>query len=391
MKQPFDELEQLRFSPTQKETLIRRLTAQKTGERLRLPYRGLVALVAAASLLIGAAGAVSLAGVSPEFREMFGITTQAEEDALGAVSIQRTFPDQNGTGAAITVREVVRDQERLFVLADFTAPEGTVLPEPEHPYSFADQGYWLDGSDKIGEKALSWNLFQNEACTQQVKWKGLGFHCEALKDEDPTDNVIPLLLYLDVEQGFPAESNYFRLQNIFYLYTYRNGEAVPVVENMDIEMVIPISTPSPTYRFSGRCGVKLNSSTMAVVENLALSPLSISMDLILADGETYDKLLKEQGGINAYLLLKDGTRTPLQFHETYGILDRFYTETGDQFFRSDHVYFTPESPIDLSQIKDIIFVGDNDPEKMGQNVTFHFQFSRTRFFNEAYWSEVNTH
>ena len=70
-----DELERLGFSGEEKAELARRLAAGRpTAERrrMRLPYRGLVAVVAAVSLLVGAAGAASLAGVSPAFRELFG-------------------------------------------------------------------------------------------------------------------------------------------------------------------------------------------------------------------------------------------------------------------------------------------------------------------------------
>lgn len=391
MKQPFEELEQLHFSREQKETLIRRLTeeGQKTSRTRRFPYRAVVALVAAVSMLIGAAGAASLAGVSPVFREMFGITTPEEEVRLGAVEIEQTFPDKNGTGVSITVRQVVRDQEQLFILADFTAPAGTILPEPEQPYPLMNFGYWLDGDDEVGKKGLSWGLFEDEACTQRVTVQGLGFSSQVLEDADPTDNVIPMLIHVDTDRGFPEGSNYFQLRNIFYLDTYQGEETVHTVEGMDMELVVPISTSTPAYRFTGRNGVKLNNTTMAVVENLALSPISISMDLILEDGDAFDATLEEHGGIDAYVLLKDGGRVSLQFHKSYGILDWFYTEENRRFFRADHVYFTPDSPLELSQIKDIVFVGDNDPEKMTQNVHYNFRFYPTRFVNETYWSQVN--
>ena len=82
-----DELDRLKFSPEEKNELTRSLTAERattTARRMRLPYRVLVAAVAAISLLVGAVGAVSLAGVSPAFRELFGITDDAQAQQLGA-------------------------------------------------------------------------------------------------------------------------------------------------------------------------------------------------------------------------------------------------------------------------------------------------------------------
>ena len=129
-----DELEKLGFSREEKAELARRLAAGRPAaekRRMRLPYRGLVAVVAAASLLIGAAGAASLAGVSPAFRELFGITSEEQVQNLGAEQMDLVFEDKNGSGATITVKETVADSELFYALVEFAAPEGTVLPEPD--------------------------------------------------------------------------------------------------------------------------------------------------------------------------------------------------------------------------------------------------------------------
>ena len=129
-----DELEKLGFSREEKAELVRRLTAGRPAaekRRMRLPYRGLVAVVAAVSLLVGAAGAVSLAGVSPAFRELFGITSGEQVQNLGVVQLNQVFEDKNGSGASVTVKEVAADQEQIYILVEFAAPEGTMLPEPD--------------------------------------------------------------------------------------------------------------------------------------------------------------------------------------------------------------------------------------------------------------------
>ena len=103
-----DELERLNFSAEEKEALTCRLLERRSGQeekRPRFPYRGLVAIVAAASLLTGAVGAVSLAGVSPAFRELFGITSEEQAKNLGIVQMNQVFEDKNGSGATVTVKE----------------------------------------------------------------------------------------------------------------------------------------------------------------------------------------------------------------------------------------------------------------------------------------------
>ena len=101
-----DELERLNFSAEEKEALTCRLLERRSGQeekRPRFPYRGLVAIVAAASLLTGAVGAVSLAGVSPAFRELFGITSEEQAKNLGVIQMNQVFEDKNGSGATVDV------------------------------------------------------------------------------------------------------------------------------------------------------------------------------------------------------------------------------------------------------------------------------------------------
>lgn len=177
-----DELNRLKFSPEEKNELTRRLTAERattTAQRMRLPYRGLVAAVAAISLLVGAVGAVSLAGVSPAFRELFGITDDAQAQQLGAEQLNLVFEDQNGSGASITVKEVVKDQERVYVLLDFTAPAGVALPIPEET---ADgRNFWL--GEEEGDCSAA--FYGDEACTQRVDPRSWGWGFRAVDETYP--------------------------------------------------------------------------------------------------------------------------------------------------------------------------------------------------------------
>lgn len=158
-----DELERLNFSAEEKEALTCRLLERRSGQeekRPRFPYRGLVAFVAAASLLTGAVGAVSLAGVSPAFRELFGITSEEQAKNLGIVQMNQVFEDKNGSGATVTVKEAAADQEQFYILVEFAAPEGTVLPEPDQveeastaPSSGAGRTAGESASEPIGTRA----------------------------------------------------------------------------------------------------------------------------------------------------------------------------------------------------------------------------------------------
>ena len=62
------------------------------------------------------------------------------------------------------------------------------------------------------------------------------------------------------------------------------------------------------------------------------------------------------------------------------------------YFRADHVRLLTEYPMDVSQIADIVFEGDNSMvydglEHVGDTVYFTFQSASFR--NSTYWNEVH--
>ena len=142
-----DELERLNFSAEEKEALTCRLLERRSGQeekRPRFPYRGLVAIVAAASLLTGAVGAVSLAGVSPAFRELFGITSEEQAKNLGIVQMNQVFEDKNGSGATVTVKEAPKKD---LVLRSIYQSEGTALEQFSMSVGAPAVPMTVDGTD----------------------------------------------------------------------------------------------------------------------------------------------------------------------------------------------------------------------------------------------------
>ena len=382
-----DELNRLKFSPEEKAELTRRLTAERTtatARRRGLPYRGLVAAVAAISLLVGAVGAVSLAGVSPAFRELFGITDDAQAQQLGAERLNLVFEDQNGSGASIAVKEVVKDRERVYVLLDFTAPAGVTLPTPEET---ADgRNFWL--GEEEGDCSAA--FYGDEACTMRVDPRSWGWGFRAVDDPDTADQVIPLMLQITCDETLPEEATWLRVTHLSNLWVLENGKETRVLSGMDFTLAIPIETTAEIYSFEGRCGVNLNGVTLATAENLTISPVSVAMDLVIPDGTAYDAAFEAQGPWQMYVLLEDGTQVWTKFEKGGGVQDVFHDDAGQTFFRADHVRFELESPIDVAQIKDIVFVGDNSLAYGEENDgVIHFSFTPRYFRNETYWNQVN--
>lgn len=276
-----DELDELRFSQADKQALTRRLLAQRSEskKRHRLPYRGLVAVVAAVSLLIGAAGAVSLAGVSPAFRSLFGITDDGQAQQLGATPVDLVFSDRNGSGTSITVKEVVADQEQLYLRMIFTAPEGTVLPVPDEN----GQGprYWLEDG---GNGVVYCDFLTDEPDALNLFTGSYTLGVDYVSDADPTDNVVELIFHMSVNTGLPAQATSMVIRNIGGLTAVIDGQPVTLVDGLDLELTVPLRSDTPVYKFGGRCPVNLGGTTLAVVEDLTLSSISLSFDLILPAG-----------------------------------------------------------------------------------------------------------
>lgn len=388
-----DELEKLGFSREEKAELARRLAAGRPGtekRRMRLPYRGLVAVVAAASLLIGAAGAASLAGVSPAFRELFGITSEEQVQNLGAEQMNLVFEDQNGSGATITVKETVADSELFYALVEFAAPEGTVLPEPDQvEEGLSPARLW---GDPDGEGLECW-FYSDKACTKMVSVGAKGYGFDYVEDSNPADNKMNFLLRVECGESLPEERGYCRVTEIQSLFMWLQGVWTPTVEDMGFELVIPLPECSG-YSFEGRYGVNLGGEALAMLENLSVSPISVTFDLIIHDGDAYDAAWEEHGPWPAYVLLLDGTRVETDF--TVCSSRKWYSnEPGKEdevYFRADHVRLLTEYPMDVSQIADIVFEGDNSMvydglEHVGETVYFTFQSASFR--NSTYWNEVH--
>ena len=173
-----------RPSPEQKEAMLSRLLEP---ERKVVPMKKLKKLtvigIAAALMVISCAAAV-VTGIDKRLLDYFGVgPEQAELLAPGAVPVDVAVEDN---GATLHISQVLMDRYYIMFLADFTAPEGTVLDRDDYffdtPVGFKD--VLLDQSgEPIGIEG--------------------GWSCglEVLDDGDPLDNHLTLLFRLTLDEG----------------------------------------------------------------------------------------------------------------------------------------------------------------------------------------------
>ena len=156
-----------------------------------------VALVAAAAtLLVTIAAAAGVPGLSQKLLKYLGVapedTQTVELLASGATVVDITKEDN---GAVLHVTQVLRDRNSVMVLADFIAPEGTVLNmgDLDAPGSWMRKGFSLTHETDA--------CFLDEAGAQIGDGLVSYYNWEVLEDDDPLDNHITALFVLFPQAG----------------------------------------------------------------------------------------------------------------------------------------------------------------------------------------------
>ena len=177
-------------TPEQKQReLGRLLESERKGNPMRKLKKLTVVAVAAALMVISCAAAV-VTGIDQRLLDYFGASSeQAELLAPGAVPVDVTVEDN---GATLHVTQVLMDRYYIMLLANFTAPEGTVLDRDDYTLiPPLELGLWPELLDQAGEPI-------------EIEG-GCAWGNEVLDDGDPLDNHLTLLFRLELDDGFLPE------------------------------------------------------------------------------------------------------------------------------------------------------------------------------------------
>lgn len=188
--------DQVRPSPEQKETILRRLLEPEKEVFPVKKLKKLTVVGIAAALMVVTCAAAVVTGLDQRLMDYFGADPeQAQLLISGAVPVDVTVEDN---GAALHVTQVLMDRYSLLILADFTAPEGTVLDMDEDQEGI-DRGF---GGMEASMPQLLDQSGNEIDLNQSWAWK-----TEVLDDGDPLDNHLTLLMRVDLSEGIQPDWN----------------------------------------------------------------------------------------------------------------------------------------------------------------------------------------
>lgn len=188
MNQDFNRVfDRVRPSSGQKEAILARLLEPERKGSPMKHMKKLAALGAAAALTITACAAAVATGLDQRLADYFGVSPRQAELLLpGAAAVDVTAEDN---GAAFHITQVLRDRYSIAAVADFTAPEGTVLDVNGPIYSFGGIGhiqFLTETGTPVEAPAYRWEWY-------------------SLDDGNPEDNHLSILFYLNIPEGLDPE------------------------------------------------------------------------------------------------------------------------------------------------------------------------------------------
>lgn len=239
-----------RLNPTaeQKAQMLRRIREKYGTTPAARPrskhWRTALACAAVCALIGTSAFAAISMGLADGLRDFLHPATPEQEELLaqGAYVVNRKDSNKNGT---LAVKQVVGDSNLVYLLLEFTAPEGTVLDQ---------DGYRFSGELKAGQQTT-----------------GSGF--VKMEDDDASDNQITLVMSEPTRQPVAGKRAVLELYD---LEGADMGEAYETVVpgSWSVSFPLDFADCSVTYTIDQTVPVQGYDVTL---QSISVSPLSIAI------------------------------------------------------------------------------------------------------------------
>ena len=324
--------------PRREQELLKELL--QDGARRKSPMKRWKQIVVgglAAALLVTAATA-AVPGLD---RRLMGYLGVAPEDhqtvellAPGAMEVDVT---SESNGSTLHVTQIYRDRTRIRVLADFTAPEGTVLDMGD----FDDPKCWTPKG--FISREWTWPCFLNAEGEQLESTADGGCHWKVLKDDNRQDNRCSMVFEYETHryEGTLLENAVSLWVPAIDLYYFVGGEEeneTVITGDWSFEVALPQHDVGYFWQADRVIGT-LDGAEITL-EKVYLSPMVLELTLV-REG-TVEELWDDGNedvrhnwwnmlyrGDSAVLTARDGTEVALTQGSGSGALsqvDRFYLE-----------------------------------------------------------------
>ena len=249
---------------------------ERQSKRKRNNWKRVVLAAAAAALLVTTAMAALVPGLSQRLLEYLGVAPEDAQTvellAPGAMAVDITKEDN---GAALRVTQILRDRNSVMVLADFIAPEGTVLNmgDLDAPGSWMRKGFSLTSETNA--------CFMDEAGTPMGDGLVSYYGWEVLEDDDPLDNHITALFVLYPQAGEEALQNAatLRVPAADLSYFDSDGFDSEAVYYGDWTVQVPLPQQDIGYAQQADQVIGEPSEAGITLEEVYLSPMALELTL----------------------------------------------------------------------------------------------------------------
>lgn len=259
--------DQLSPTPEQEEAVLDRLLQPERKGSPMKKIKKLTAVALAATLMVCAAAAAVATGIDQRLAEYFGAgPEQVQLLAPGTLTVDITAEDN---GAILQVSQILMDRYSVLMLADFTAPEGTVLNMGEDSkgsyIGFGGSGTCFldkDGAPIDAAQSWSWSM-------------------DILDDGDSLDNHLTLLITANLSSGIQPDWNAaaFHMSAVNLLRFDRDERTMVPVYSGDWSCDVPLPQKEIGWSQSPNCVVGQLDGAEITLKEVYLSPMTLQVIL----------------------------------------------------------------------------------------------------------------
>lgn len=303
--------DQLAPTPEQEEAVLDRLLEPvRKAVSMRKLNKWVAAGIAAALVLVSCAAAVTAGIVDQRLLDFMHWGEQDQE--LLAPCALRVDVTAEDNGAALHISQVLMDRYNIMLLADFTAPEGTVLDQTKRgPWSFGGPfRHTLELLDQAGERI--------DLTHQGTSMQRIG----ALVDEDPLDN--HLTLFMSIQLGGEGIRSDWGVAGL--ALSAENLQGPDLVYPGDWSCQIPITWQDMGRSIQPNQAVEVKGTDILLM-NGYLSPMTLQIQL--------DQVLKFEYVNQVTLTARDGRSVSALLDGGYGAKDQFLIYRLDEIIDPD--------------------------------------------------------